>query len=564
MKALLVAVNAKYIHSNLAVYSLAKYAGRFSENMELLEYTINQQSDSVVRDIYTRKPDVLFFSCYVWNIEYVRDAARELHKLLPKVPIWFGGPEVSYDGERIFNENPYLSGVMTGEGEETFFALMDYYVNGGALLDIPGIFYRCEGKICAAPPRNPKSMDEIPFVYDDLEKFHNRIIYYESSRGCPFRCSYCMSSIDKTVRFRSISRVLSEIQFFLDNRVPQVKFIDRTFNIQKERTLTILKYLAEHDNGVTNFHFEVAADLITKEETAVMRELRPGCVQLEIGVQSTNCETLAEIDRSMDFNKVRDIVRELKQKNNIHIHLDLIAGLPYETLDSFIRSFQDVYALRPHELQLGFLKILKGAKMHEKAEEYGIVYGDKAPYEVFCTRWLSFDDIIRLKDVEELLEVYYNSGLFVYTLNVLEQYFESAFAMYDSMAQYYRIHRLAGISHSRISRYEILKDFIEESVPDSAQLKQVLLFDLYLRENLKTRPDFSLKHPEYKAMTAALYRKYAPAFTGQFHIEPFHIDICYFMETGKLREKNCFILFDYSRRHPVLKQAHFTEIWEDL
>lgn len=564
MKALLVAVNAKYIHSNLAVYSLAHYAGRFSDSVELFECTINQQTDAIVRDIYTRKPDVLFFSCYVWNIEYVRDAARELHKLLPKVPIWFGGPEVSYDGERIFNENPYLSGVMAGEGEETFLELMDYYINGGALSDISGIFYRSEEKICAAPPRMPKNMDELPFVYDDLETFHNRIIYYESSRGCPFCCSYCMSSIDKTVRFRSISRVLEELQYFLDNRVAQVKFIDRTFNIQKERTVTILKYLAAHDNGVTNFHFEVAADLITEEETAIMRKLRPGFIQLEIGVQSTNAKTLAEIDRSMDFHKVRGVVRELKQQNNIHIHLDLIAGLPYETLDSFIRSFNDVYALKPHELQLGFLKVLKGAKMHEKAEEYGIVYGDKAPYEVLCTRWLSFDDIIRLKEVEELLEVYYNSGLFSYTLCVLEQYFGSAFAMYDRLAEYYRIHGLAGISHSRITRYEILKNFIEESVPDSAQLKQVLLFDLYLRENLKTRPDFSLKQPEYKAMTAGLYRKYAPAFSGQFHIEPFDIDICYFIETGKIREKNSFILFDYSRKHPVLKQAHFTEIWEDL
>lgn len=565
MKALLVAVNAKYIHSNLALYSLSKYAERFSDNIELCEYTINQQTDGIVRDIYTRRPDVLFFSCYVWNIEYVRDTARELHKLLDKVPIWFGGPEVSYDGDRIFNENPYLAGVMTGEGEKTFLELMNYYVNGGTLSDITGISYRSGGEICVTPPRILKSMDELPFVYDDLEKFRNRIIYYESSRGCPFRCSYCMSSIDKTVRFRSISQVLREIQFFLNNRVPQVKFIDRTFNIQKERTLVILEYLAEHDNGVTNFHFEAAADLITEEETAVIRKLRPGYVQLEIGVQSTNPETLAEIDRNMDFNKVCGVVRELKQENNIHIHLDLIAGLPYETLDSFIQSFNDVYALRPHELQLGFLKVLKGAKMHDKAEEYGIVFGDKAPYEVLSTKWLSFDDIIRLKEVEELLEIYYNSGLFRYTLNVLVQYFDSAFTMYDRLAEYYRIHQLSGISHNRITRYEILKDFMEEYAPDDAYLKQILLFDLYLRENLKTRPGFSYELSEYKIMTAELYRKHASGFKGKdFHIEPFDIDICYFVRTGTVRERKSFILFDYSRKHPVLKQAHFTEVWEDL
>lgn len=564
MKALLVAVNAKYIHSNLAVYSLMKNAAVFSEHMELCEYTINHQTDGIVRDIYARKPDVLFFSCYIWNIEYVRDAARELHKLLPGVPVWFGGPEVSYDGERIFHENPFLSGVMRGEGETTFSDLMDYYVNGGSLEDIAGISYRGEDGIHTTSSRPLKNMDELSFVYDDPGRFRNRILYYESSRGCPFRCSYCMSSIDKTVRLRSLSLVFSELRFFLDNRVPQVKFIDRTFNINKERTVEILKYLAEHDNQVTNFHFEMAADLITEDEISIMRKLRPGYIRLEIGVQSTNPETIREIDRNMDFAKVVQVVGQLKKENNIHIHLDLIAGLPYEGMDSFIRSFNDVYALYPHELQLGFLKVLKGAPMHEKAEEYGIVYGDKAPYEVLCTKWLSFDDMIRLKDVEEQLETYYNSGLFRYTLAALEPYFDSAFAMYDRLAQYYRNHGLTELSHSRITRYEILKDFMEESVPDKEFLKQILLFDLYLHENLKSRPAFSCALQEYKLLTGKLYRRYAPDFSGRdYHIEPFRMDICHFVKTGEMRERKCFILFDYSRKHAVLKQACFMEVWED-
>lgn len=565
MKALLVAINAKYIHSNLAVYSLMKYAEEYSEHMELCEYTINHQMDGIVRDIYTRKPDVLFFSCYVWNIEYVRDAARELHKLLPDVPVWFGGPEVSYDGKEIFAANPYLSGVMQGEGEETFSELMHYYVYGGNLADISGIFYRQGEAVDKTRPRPLKDMDAVSFVYDDPERFRNRIVYYESSRGCPFRCSYCMSSIDKTVRFRSLPLVFSEIQFFLDNRVPQVKFIDRTFNISAERTMKILQYLADHDNGVTNFHFEIAADIITEEEITVLQRLRPGYVQLEIGVQSTNPRTIEEIHRKMDFEKVRQVVCGLKKENNMHIHLDLIAGLPFEDIASFIRSFNDVYALRPHELQLGFLKVLKGAGMHERAEEYGILYGDKAPYEVLCTRWLSFDDIIRLKAVEEMVEVYYNSGLFRHTLDVLEGCFENAFLMYDALAEFYRKKHLLELRHNRITRYEILLDFMEECTGRGECLRQVLLLDLYLHENLKTRPAFACGMQEYKMLTRELYRKYAGQFSGQdFHIEPFAIDVCGFLRDGIIREKNCFILFDYHKKHAVTREAQVMEVWKDL
>jgi len=565
MKALLVAVNAKYIHSNLAVYSLMKNAEGFSEHMELCEYTINHQMDRIVRDIYARRPEVLFFSCYIWNIEYVRDAAREIHKLLPEVPIWFGGPEVSYDGEEIFSANPCLTGVMHGEGEETFAELMHYYVYGGNLCDISGISYREGENIYTTGSRILKNMDSLSFVYDDLERFQNKIIYYESSRGCPFHCSYCMSSIDKTVRFRSFSLVFSELQFFLDHQVPQVKFIDRTFNIQVERTVEILKYLASHDNGITNFHFEVAADIITEEEIAIMQKLRPGYIQLEIGVQSTNPETIKEINRKMDFEKVCRVVRSLKKENNMHIHLDLIAGLPFEDMESFIRSFNDVYALLPHELQLGFLKVLKGAGMHERAGEYGIVYGDKAPYEVLRTRWLSFDDIIRLKAVEEMVEIYYNSGLFCYTLNMLEGYFENAFAMYDRLAEFYKKNNLLELHHNRITRYEILKDFMEEYAAGCRYAGQVLLFDLYLHENLKTRPGFAYGLQEYKTATRELYRKYAVPFSGKdFHIEPFDIDICGFVKDGQLREKKCCILFDYSEKHAVTRQARIMEAVENV
>ena len=421
MKALLVAINAKYIHTNLAVYSLMKNAAEYKESIELAEYTINNQMDFIIRDIFERKPDVLLFSCYIWNIEYVKDAAREIHKVLPGTEIWFGGPEVSYDGLEFFDSVPYVKGIMIGEGEIVFSRLMGYYRDGDIeLKDIEGLMYQQAGSVVITKPCNACSMDDLQFVYDNMDAFSNKIIYYESSRGCPFRCSYCMSSIDKTVRFRNMELVKKELEFFLEKKVAQVKFIDRTFNVRVDRTMEILEFLREHDNGITNFHFEVAADLITDEEIALLNGMRPGLVQLEIGVQSTNQETIGEIDRQMDFERVAKVAEAIRRPGNIHVHLDLIAGLPKEDMNSFIHSFNQVYALKPHELQLGFLKVLKGAKMHDMAKEYGLIYQDKAPYEVLCTKWLGFEDVIRLKAVEEMLEVYYNSGLFPYTMEFLE------------------------------------------------------------------------------------------------------------------------------------------------
>ncbi|MGN0160191.1 MAG: B12-binding domain-containing radical SAM protein [Lachnospiraceae bacterium] len=568
MKVVLVAINAKYIHSNLAVHSLMKYARQYEDSIELAEYTINHQMDGIVRDLYERKPDVLMFSCYVWNIEYVKDAAREFHKVCPQVDIWLGGPEVSFDGTAILEKHPYLKGVMIGEGEQTFLELMECYSGEKTFHQIPGIMFRTvDDRGCVAirstPLRELASMDDIPFVYDDLSAYDNKIIYYESSRGCPFRCSYCMSSVDKTVRFRSMELVRRDLQFFLDHGVSQVKFIDRTFNIRVDRTMEILQYLYEHDNGITNFHFEVAADIITEEEIALFNKLRPGFVQLEIGVQSTNKETIAEIHRKMDFERVSYVARELKKPGNIHIHLDLIAGLPLEDMESFIHSFNDVYRLRPHELQLGFLKVLKGSGMHKKAEEYGLVYGDKAPYEVLCTRWMDFSDIIRLKEVEEMLEVYYNSGLFPHVMDYLEQFFESAFDLYDRLALYYRENDLAGCQHTRITRYQVLYRFIEENVQDAELGTQLLILDLYLRENLKTRPDFACPQGILKKQTRQIQKEYMKNHSGEnVHFEPFTMDVLHYLATGERIKKDKILLFDYDHRHPVTRMAAVKEYAE--
>ena len=415
MKVLLVALNAKYIHSNPAIYSLRAYAGIYKEHIELVEYTINQPLEEIMGDIYKRKPDVLAFSCYIWNISDIFSLTGELRKILPKVPVWLGGPEVSFDSRQILKEHGEITGIMAGEGEETFLELMEHYVEGGKPLSaIKGLVLK-EGETGERPLTD---LNRLPFLYERLEDFQNKIIYYESGRGCPFRCSYCLSSIDKTVRFRNLDIVKKELQFFLDNRVKQVKFVDRTFNCNHEHAMGIWQYIKEHDNGMTNFHFEVAADLLNQEEIALLNSLRPGAVQLEIGVQSTNPATISAIHRVMDVEKLKKIVAAIKRGNNIHQHLDLIAGLPYEDFETFQQSFNQVYAMKPQQLQLGFLKVLKGSDIHKNAEKYGIVYTSGEPYEVLYTKWISYEEIRKLKRIEEMVELYYNSSQFTTTLPI--------------------------------------------------------------------------------------------------------------------------------------------------
>ena len=511
MKYLLAAINAKYIHSNLGVYSLKRYAeeklaAAGGIRIELGEYTINHQMERILQDIYKRSPDVVGFSCYIWNILYVKELVRNLKKVMPGVHIWLGGPEVSYDAEKVLSELPEAELVMLGEGEETFRQLVELAERTGAderelqwkksLASIRGITYRTEeGNLCTTGPAPLMNLDELPFSYENLEGLEHRIIYYESSRGCPFSCSYCLSSIDKKVRFRSLELVKKELGFFLERKVPQVKFVDRTFNCKKSHSMEIWRYLLEHDNGVTNFHFEVSADLLDEEELALIGQMRPGLIQLEIGVQTTYPETIAEIRRRMDLEKLAANVAAVNERKNVHQHLDLIAGLPFETLERFQQSFDDVYRMEPEQLQLGFLKVLKGSYMAEMAKTYGIEYQSQPPYEVLSTRWLSYGDLILLKGVEEMVEVYYNSGQFRAVIKKLETEFASPFSLYESLARYYEERGLTGISHNRLARYEILYDFIRELPAGEGRRREIyrdlLMYDLYLRENVKSRPSFA-------------------------------------------------------------------------
>lgn len=554
MKILLAACNAKYIHSNLAVYNLKSCSGEYSSRVVVKEYTINQIRDDILKDIYLEQPDVVCFSCYIWNISFVRELVPDLKKILPQVEFWAGGPEVSYDAVEFLKKNPVFFGVMVGEGEETFHELAGYYIERKpeTLSGIRGVAFRDENKgrdIVHTGWRELMDLSKVPFAYSNLTEFKNRIIYYESSRGCPFSCSYCLSSIDKKLRFRDIGLVKKELQFFIDNKVPQVKFVDRTFNCKHDHAMEIWRYITENDNGITNFHFEISADLLRAEELALMKTMRPGLIQLEIGVQSTNPQTIKAIRRTMDFEKLKGIVEQIHSFGNIHQHLDLIAGLPYEGYDSFHKSFCDVYALRPEQFQLGFLKVLKGSHMMEMTGEYQILYKNREPYEVLSTAWLTYGEILRLKMVESMVEVYYNSGQFKNTLVFLEKYFDDPFRMYEALGRFYEKKGYSEISHSRMRRYEILMEFAGEQkeIPSEA-LSDVMLLDLYLRENLKSRPSFASDQKPYERLIWD-YRK-AKKIPKTAHIEVFR--------DGKK------LLFDYTDRDPLTNNAQLTDITDEV
>lgn len=594
MNILLVAVNAKYIHSNLAVYSLKAYAEKHfadwaktvpeqrcwekqnhaSVSIDIAEYTINQPLDQILMDLYKKKPEILCFSCYLWNISYIEQLVCEISKVMPEIEIWLGGPEVSWNAEDVLQRLPQVRGVMRGEGEATFLDVVHFYEGafencGKGFDDILGITYykeevreeKTERFILSTEERPVMAdLNGIPFVYEDIEAFEHKIIYYESSRGCPFSCSYCLSSIDKSLRFRDLELVKRELQFFIDHDVPQVKFVDRTFNCRHDHAMEIWKYVAEHDKGVTNFHFEVAADLLNEEEIALIASMRPGLIQLEIGIQSTNMQTIQEIRRTMRFEKVKKIVEQIHAKGNIHQHLDLIAGLPYEDYQRFRCSFNEVYALKPEQLQLGFLKVLKGSYMEEKAKDYQLVYQDRPPFEVLSTAWISYDEVIALKGIEEMVEVYYNSRQFEKTLELLEEEFDDACAMFEKLRDYYETKGLDQINHTRISRYEILFDFVKQLLKEKhlegkiASYQESLIYDLYLRENVKNRPVFAGEDTVDKQTAAAFYEKEEQErryLKGYERYDKRQMRKMTHLE----RIGENLLLFDYQNRSPLTHQA---------
>ena len=590
MKVLLAAINAKYIHSNLGIYSLKTYGEKMLKEwglaeqaeISLAEYTINHQMEQILQDIYKRKPDVIGFSCYIWNISYVKVILADIKKVLPDVKIWAGGPEVSYHGEAFLKEEPAVDLVMMGEGEITFAHFLKALLEGEDLKQVPGLMVRnADGTFTDTGFRQVMDMSQIPFPYAfmDMKELEHRIIYYESSRGCPFSCAYCLSSIDKKLRFRSLDLVLPELEWFLQAKVPQVKFVDRTFNCKKSHAMAIWQYIRDHDNGVTNFHFEIAADLLDKDELDLLSTMRPGLVQLEIGVQSTNEKTLEAIRRKTDIEEIREITETINSWHNIHQHLDLIAGLPWEDLESFKKSFNDVYEMEPEQLQLGFLKVLKGSYMEELIPDCDLLYSAAPPYEVLCTKWLSYGDVLELKDIEEMTEVHYNSRQFTCTLKELEKEFDTPYEMFSFMAGYYNKNHLFGISHSRIARYEILWKIIQERLekngkcetqgkPENGgvsekleQYRDLLMTDLYLRENVKKRPDFAgdytLQKDELRYINEEILLKDERlAYFGQKNMRKFsHMEQFDHAVNEDFKETKTILLFDYQNRDPLTNQA---------
>ena len=657
MRFLLCGINAKYIHSNLAIFSLKAYADRKKipgAEIILKEYTINNYVEDILQDLYEAKADIIIFSCYIWNISFVRELAAELKKVSPEVKIWAGGPEVSYAANKFLMENPAFDLIMQGEGEEVFSELIcltveekcrikdvykqseskkvlsgivekryfierkqavkeekdiedkhfagednvypTNYIDMSKLQKLQGIAVRDflgeaalgnaesnignKTKIINTGFATLMNMDTIPFVYEDFHLFEHKILYYETSRGCPFCCSYCLSSVDKTVRFRSLPIVKKELDAFLEAKVPQVKFVDRTFNCNRQRAIDIWSYLVEHDNGITNFHFEISSDLLGEEELELFAKMRPGLIQLEIGVQSTNGETVDAIHRHMDLEKLFHYVDRVHALGNIHQHLDLIAGLPYENYERFGVSFDDLYAHKPDQLQLGFLKVLKGTMMEEEVKKYSILYRNQPPYEVLGTKWLSYDEIILLKGVEELVELYYNSGQYTLTLKYAVPFFESPFRFYEMFSAWYRGKGYHKLNHNRLEKYNILREFLREHIDENEwdTLDEIMLYDMYLRENVKGRPAWAKDTAQYKKEWKALYREQGEKLfpedvqagiydskraANQSHIEVFEINIKKFEQSGQVEKKQVFCLFDYSRRNPLNRAARTVE-WEIL
>lgn len=492
-KVILAALNAKYIHSNLAL----RYLSRFQNNnqkhhVETMEFTINQRLDFIAEELFRKQPDVVLFSCYIWNVEMLRQLCPILKKIMPDCVIGFGGPEVSYESETFLGENPAVDFVMRGEGELVFTKYLEHLDAGNpaTLGEIESLTYRQNGEIFSTPQMHPMDLALLPFPYeDDFSDVQNQIIYYESSRGCPYHCGYCLSSVENGVRFVPLDKVLPDLQKFLDKNVPQVKFIDRTFNCKKSHAMAIWKYLHEHDNGVTNFHFEITADLIDQETIDFLKTVRKGLFQFEIGVQSTNPQTIRAINRNVDFAALSEIVQQIKDGGNIHQHLDLIAGLPYEDYDSFRRSFNDVYALHPEQLQLGFLKVLKGSMLHQKQKEFEIVYHDTAPYEVLTTHELPYADTLRLKYVEEMVETYYNSGRFLHTLAYLVPLYESPFAFFEALSQFWVGENYHYLGLSKMGLFDVLWRFVEQNPKvEKRKLQWEMKFDIALHEKPKKLP----------------------------------------------------------------------------
>ena len=582
MKILLTTLNSKFIHTNLAIRYI-KESIKDLADVEIREYTINNQLDYILKDIYLAGYDAVFFSTYIWNVYDIVKLCENLKKVNPKLIIGLGGPEVSYDSEDAMAKYEFVDYILRGEGEMVMRDLVKYFNGEMDIKDVDGVTYRCGDEVVKNKERELlKDLDLIPSPYENLnvKEYENRIVYYETSRGCPFNCQYCLSSAIKGLRYFSIDRVKRDLKKLIDAKVSQIKFIDRTFNANKKFAKEIMKFLMENDNGYTTYHFEVTAHLLDDDMLEFLKNCKEGLFQFEIGVQTTNQEALDAVGRRDDFEKLSHVVKTIESYQNIHQHLDLIAGLPYEGYDSFEKSFNDVFALQIEQLQLGFLKMIKGTGMRARAEEFEYEYKNYAPYEVLCNKFISYDEILKLKDIEDILERYYNSNNFSLSVKYITEnyYSESAFKFFEDFASYFNEMGYFHLAQGKNQLYSILADFYKEKIGENYDLfMEILKYDYVSLGKISSVPNIFNKL-EVKDMKARVHEflhdrenleKYLPKHVDTpakyilkyIHFECFKYDILKLKEDihAKLDEQETVILFVYddikvfekSRTHKV-------------
>lgn len=474
-KIVLTAINSQYVHLNVAVRYLKKYVEKNSDiKLDIYETNINNQLMNIIKDLFEKQPDMIIFSTYIWNKEYVFSITKELKKILPDVKIALGGPEVSYEWDKIMAENQEIDYIFTGEGEKV---LLNFFTKD--ISEVKGVVYR-EGDNLKYNGIEPliENLDIIPFPYDDEElQDRTKIFYYESSRGCPFNCSYCMSSIDKSVRYYSIDRTKEDLKRFIDSPIKLLKFVDRTFNLSKEKYMAIWRFLLENYREGITFHFEINANIFDDETLDFLETVPKGYFQFEIGVQTIDAQAMKSIGRINKLEKLEHNIRRISR--NIHLHLDLIAGLPYETYDKFRESFDYVHRLKPEMIQLGFLKLLKGTKMYDEREKYGYKYFSKPPYEVFSNEFISFAEMVKLKNLEKVLDFYYNSEKFPESVQwIIENHYESAFSFYEDVAEYFDKRGYLKVSHKESTLFTLLYEFyLDKGLKDREIFVEYLKYD---------------------------------------------------------------------------------------
>ncbi|HAT4164282.1 B12-binding domain-containing radical SAM protein [Clostridium perfringens] len=544
MKILLTAINSKYIHSNLAVRYLKAFTKDLDFQGDIKEFSINDRVENILEGIIEEKPDVVAFSCYIWNMEFVNRLAELIKLVDPNIEILYGGPEVSYEGKE-FLENHEGEYVIVGEGEKTFREFVLYKLGEGKIEDIKGLNYKRDGKVFENPKRPEMDMNELVFPYTYEEDINNKIVYYEASRGCPFKCKYCLSSVMHGVRFLDVERVKKELKYFMERGLKLVKFVDRTFNCNREYTVELLKYLSEQDTE-TRFHFEVAADLLTEEQIEILNNAPKGRFQLEVGVQTTNNEVLHNINRYITYENIKEKVLKVAAGKNVMQHLDLIAGLPGEDLESFKKSFNDVHAIRPDEIQLGFLKLLKGSSMREEAEKWGIVYSPYAPYEIIRSKDISYEELLLLKKVEAMVDKYYNSCKFNNVIKFFLNIYEKPFDFYYDLAMFFEEKGNFKRSIGNVEYYKILLDFYLEKIggEDEGLFKEVLKFDYLCFNKKRWLPDFLVR-----TITKEDEQNIKDSFDRQMpfkkaHIEKFEIDIINYIKNGEINFEPKYLIFD--------------------